>query len=194
MSMYDIIAVSNRALCSDFLGQLKKINSAGISVILREKDLSENEYKTLAKNVMEFCPNVILHTFINAAKELGCKKIHLPMHLLRTADLTDFDMVGASVHFEDEAVEAQRLGADYVIAGHIFATDCKRGLAPRGEEYLKGVVNTVNIPVYTIGGITPENIRRIRECGAKGACIMSGFMRCGSVEKYLEKLLKNLKD
>lgn len=194
MFMCDVIAVTNRALCEDFFGKLRDINDAGIPIILREKDLTEVEYEKLAKRVIELCPDVILHMFISTAKKINCKRIHLPMHILRTADLTDFDIVGASVHSDREAVEAQRLGADYVIAGHIFATDCKKGLEPRGEEYLKSVVKSVNIPVYAIGGIAPENIRRIRKCGAKGACIMSGFMRCGSVEKYLEKLLKNLKD
>ncbi len=188
MFMYDIIAVSNRALCSDFLEQIKKINGEGVSVILREKDLQETEYEKLAKQVMEFCPGVILHNFTDAAKRLGCKRIHLPMTALRTADLTDFDIVGASAHSVGEAVEAQALGASYITAGHIFATDCKMGLEPRGLDFLKEVCRSVTIPVYAIGGISPENIQSVTDAGAAGACVMSGIMKCADVKKYVSAL------
>lgn len=183
--MCDVIAVSNRALCSDFLGQLKKISGAGIPIILREKDLSEAEYEKLAKQVMEFCPDVILHTFIDMAKKLRCKRIHLPMHILRTADLTGFDIVGASTHSAEEAVEAQRLGASYVTAGHVFATDCKKGVSPRGLDFLKNVCEAVSIPVYAIGGITPDNARTVIDAGAAGVCVMSGLMKCGDVKAWI---------
>lgn len=190
MFMYDVIAVSNRALCNDFLGQLKKINGEGIPVILREKDLSEREYETLAKQVMAFCPDVILHTFINTARKLGCKRIHLPMNILRTADLTEFDVVGASIHSAQEAAEAQNIGASYVTAGHIFATDCKKGVEPRGLDFLRNVCEAVTIPVFAIGGMTPENAPSAIDAGAAGICIMSGFMRCEDVGKYMEKVRK----
>ena len=77
-------------------------------------------------------------------------------------------------------------------AGHIFATDCKKGLEPRGIEFLKNAVSSVDIDVYGIGGISPENISKIQNTGAKGACIMSGFMKCDNVKKYLDETYKNL--
>ena len=65
-------------------------------------------------------------------------------------------------------------------AGHIFATDCKAGLPPRGTDFLKEVCSAVQIPVYAIGGIRPEEkqIEKVLSCGAAGACIMSGMMEC----------------
>ncbi len=137
---------------------------------------------------MELCPSVILHNFPDAAKRLGCKKIHLPMALLRTADLTGFDTVGASTHSVREAAEAQALGASYITAGHIFATGCKRGLEPRGLGFLKEVCRSVAIPVYAIGGITPENVQSAIDAGAAGACVMSGFMKCADAKEYAEAL------
>lgn len=190
MFTYDVIAVSNRALCFDFLGQIKKISGEGIPVILREKDLQETEYERLAKQVMEFCPDVILHSFIEIAKRLGCKRMHLPMPVLRTADLTGFETVGASTHSVEEAMEAQNLGAAYITAGHIFATDCKKGVRPRGLDFLKDVCRSVKIPVYAIGGITPENISLVTDAGAAGVCVMSGLMKCADAEKYVRNLRK----
>lgn len=186
MSMYKIISVTNRGICDDFFVQLKKISDEGIPVILREKDLPEDEYEAMAKKVMEFCPDVILHTYISSAKKMGCKRIHLPMHILKTADLSDFKTVGVSVHSIEEAVEAQKLGATYITAGHIFKTDCKKGVAPRGLSFLKSVCGCVDIPVMAIGGISPENAAETINMGAAGVCVMSGLMRCDDIKKYLD--------
>lgn len=103
-----------------------------------------------------------------------------------------FETVGVSVHSADEAILAEKMGATYVTAGHIFVTDCKKSLEPRGTDFLKKVVSSVNIPVYGIGGISPDNIGKIQSTGAKGGCIMSGFMKCDDVKKYLDKTYKNL--
>ena len=91
--------------------------------------------------------------------------------------MTDFESVSTSIHKPEEALKAQELGADFVFAGHVFATDCKKGLPPRGLDFLRGVVGAVDIPVYGIGGINEKNIKQIMECGAAGGCMMSGFMK-----------------
>lgn len=184
----DVIAVSNRTICGDFLGQLEKISKEGIPIILREKDLSEPEYEALARQVMTFCPEVILHTFTDTAKRLGVQRIHLPMHILRNTDTAKFDTVGASVHSAKEAAEAEKLGASYVTAGHVFATDCKKGVAPRGLDFLSCVCEAVTIPVYAIGGITPDRARPAIDAGAAGVCVMSGLMRCANVGEYLNSI------
>lgn len=186
--MFKIICVTNRKLCDDFLTRIDALNRNGAEIILREKDLPETEYEELAKKVISVCPDVTLHTYTVTAKRLGVNKIHIPFSMLK-GDM-GFKTVGVSVHSAAEAVTAEKMGADYVTAGHIFATDCKKGLAPRGTGFLTEVVNAVNIPVYAIGGITPENIALIRGTGAAGACIMSGFMQCEDVGKYMEKVRK----
>ena len=98
----------------------------------------------------------ILHTFWQEAAALGCPAIHLPLPLLRSLGgkpaLRQFQTLGTSIHSVEEAVEAVSLGASYVTAGHIFATDCKKGLPPRGLSFLKEVCETVSIPVYAISG------------------------------------------
>lgn len=61
--------------------------------------------------------------------------------------------------------------------GHIFATQCKPGLPPRGLALLKEVCTHSPIPVYAIGGITLANLPQVLEAGAAGGCMMSGFMK-----------------
>ena len=91
----------------------------------------------------------------------------------------DFDIIGASIHSVEEAKRAEKLGASYLTAGHIYKTGCKPDLAPRGLEFLREVCQSVDIPVYAIGGIHLEGSQfaEIQEAGAKGGCVMSEFMR-----------------
>ena len=118
------------------------------------------------------------------AQKLGCRNIHLPLHLLREMSDKDkkfFNVLGASCHSVNDAVEAETLGCTYIIAGHIFDTDCKKGLPGRGLDFLRDVCKRVKIPVYAIGGINDGNIRDILACGANGGCIMSSIMTANDV-------------
>lgn len=175
--MFKIIAVSNRHICSgDFYDRIREITRSGIDVILREKDMMPDEYRSLLAAVGN--PLIIPHTFADIASEYGYKRIHLPLGILRrNPDIADKFSIGVSIHSSEEAKEAQSLGASYVTAGHIFATDCKKGLPGRGLGFIKAIKSAVNIPVYAIGGINAENISSVKAAGADGVCIMSGFMR-----------------
>lgn len=195
ISMSDILCVTNRILCKeDFLQRVEKIAANHPKgIILREKDLSEKEYKELAEKVLQLCEKYpvpcMLHSFVDVALELGAENIHLPLHILRGLDektKEKFRIIGASCHSVAEAQEAEQLGCTYITAGHVFATDCKKGLAPRGLEFLKNVCESVSIPVYAIGGINSENIDFVRKVGAKGACVMSGLMRCENVKETMK--------
>ncbi len=174
-----IICVTNRRLCKIPLEeQLEKLAVKGVSrVILREKDLSEEEYLALAKKIA-LVPGIelMIHSFPNVARALSISRLHLPFNMLGKDICAEFEIVGASVHSAEEAEEAEKLGASYVTAGHIFATDCKKGLPPRGLDFLEAVCKSVKIPVYAIGGITRGNMPSVLERGAAGACVMSGLM------------------
>lgn len=195
--MSDILCVTNRRLCSgDFLTQLEKIAKARpAGIILREKDLSEEEYMDLAGKVMKICTRAgvpcILHSFPAAARQLHAKAIHLPLDQFLTMDEGDkasFRVIGVSCHSPEEAAAAEKHGATYISAGHIFDTDCKKEVPGRGLVFLEEVCKAAAIPVYAIGGISPENIETVRHAGAAGACIMSGLMRCKAPENYLNLL------
>ena len=181
------ICVTNRTLCrDDFLTRIDHIAKKGVAdaILLREKDLTEREYLELAEKVLSICKShnrrCILHTYYKAAKELGCKEIHLPLPLLQKmreeGEKKWFTTVGTSVHSLKQANLAMHLQADYMTAGHIFETDCKKGLPGRGLSFLSKVVCESEVPVYGIGGISADNAGQVMETGAAGVCIMSGFM------------------
>lgn len=185
MCMSDILCVTNRKLCQeDFLARIERIaacHPAGI--ILREKDMKPENYKELAAAVTEICEQhgvqCILHSFPTVAISLHADAIHLPLHLLREMSQEQkahFTILGASCHSVEDALEAQALGCTYITAGHVFETDCKKGLSGRGLEFLRNVCAAVDIPVYGIGGIDADNIAIVRDAGASGACLMSSLM------------------
>lgn len=192
--MSDLICITNRKLCSNnFLDQIEMIASAhSKAIVLREKDLSEKEYEQLARQVMQICQKhgtqCILHSFSNVAIALGAVAVHMPLPLLQKMipqEKSHFQIIGASCHSLEEAKEAQDLGCTYITAGHIFLTDCKKGLPGRGLSFLEEICKAVRIPVYAIGGISSQNMESVRKTGAAGACIMSGFMRCKTVEEIM---------
>lgn len=199
--MSDIICVTNRKLCSgNFSERIEKIARCRPGgIILREKDLSEQEYQELAVSVMDICgqygTECILHSHIQTALRLGAESIHLPLPLLRTMSQEDkayFKKIGASCHSTEDALEAQSLGCTYITAGHVFETDCKKGLPGRGLAFLKDICGAAAIPVYAIGGIHAGNASAIPQTGAQGICLMSSLMNCTDVPELLSLIESKL--
>lgn len=197
MYMSDILCVTNRKLCrEDFLARMERIaacHPAGI--LLREKEMPPEAYEELAAAVMEICGRhgvrCILHSFPAVAMSLHADALHLPLHLLRELSheqKAHFKVLGASCHSVADALEAQALGCTYLTAGHVFETDCKKGLPGRGLEFLRNVCAAVDVPVYGIGGIGADNIVLVRNTGASGACLMSSLMVTEDVAGLLKAM------
>ena len=177
------------------------------ALILREKDLPDSEYEKLAEKVMALCEkeNVpcFLHSHADIARKLGCKRIHIPAAVLiesscssidtgegnisststdigenkNSGSFGDFSEVSVSCHRLEEIDEVVRCGATRIVLGNIFETGCKPGLEGKGLEFLKKAADRSPVPVYAIGGITPENLPEVLSAGAAGGCMMSGFMK-----------------
>lgn len=211
---HNIVAVTNRHLVKgDFLEQVERVcNMHPKALIVRERDLTEEEYVNLASHCMNICKkynvSCILHFYPETTRILGCRNIHLPLWKLDelasahlkwsekpsasddsihniydsgheiSAGQLGFDKIGVSVHSVREALHAQALGASYVIFGHVYKTDCKKGMPPKGLNALREVCERMPIPVYGIGGIGPNElqIEEVLAQGAAGVCIMSGMM------------------
>ena len=149
----------------------------------------------MAAAVMEICEQhgvkCILHSFPDVAISLQADSIHLPLHLLRAMpqeQKAHFEVLGASCHSVEDVLEAQALGCTYITAGHVFETDCKKGLPGRGLDFLRNVCAAVEIPVYGIGGIASDNIALVRNAGASGACLMSSLMLTEDVAGLLKAM------
>ncbi len=180
-----LYVVTSTVLCrDDFLRRIRLIAAAGADrLLLREKHLEEPAYCALAKSCVSVCREYStafsVNSFTETARLLECD-VHLPLKLLeQSPSLAErFATVGVSVHSREEAVRAWQLGASYLVAGHIFPTDCKKGLPPRGLGFLTEIVRSAPLPVLAIGGITRKNVSAVRSCGAAGFCVMSELMTC----------------
>lgn len=195
--MFDLVCVTHRGLCADDLPRrVGELCRGGISrIILREKDLSEAEYEALARQVLDAGGDkVVLHHFPQVCQRLGVSRLHLSLGELEAypALRAQVKLLGVSIHAPEEAIRAQALGADYVTAGHVFATDCKKGLPGRGLDFLRAVCSAVDIPVYAIGGIGPDNLADVARTGAAGACLMSGLMTCPHPAQTVRELRERL--
>ena len=191
--MCKILCITNSSDCDfDFINHIDTLARSDIyAIVLREKHLNEAEYYELAVKVLEVCNKhnkpYILHNYIDTAINLKHRAIHLPLPVFEksTNKLKKFDVIGVSVHSVEQAVMAEKLGATYITYGHIFSTDCKKDLPPRGVDSIKKILNAVNIPVYSLGGITVNNYKQVIAQGTDGFAVMSGLMKKG-FEKYLE--------
>ena len=184
------IVITNRTLVQgSFLEQMEKVVCLQPQgVILRERDLSDEEYEALAEKVLGICVrekvSCFLHSRISIARRLGCTDIHLSIPYVQSMSETEreelrrnFAQVSISCHSMEDMELAVQAGASQIILGTIFETDCKKGLPGRGLEFLENVCKEVDIPVYAIGGITAEKMPQILGTGAAGGCMMSGFMQ-----------------
>lgn len=176
------IVITNRHLVhGDFLTQISKVlETKPAALILREKDLPDAEYMQLAQKVLPLCREHGVPCFFNNRVALA-EKLYPDGQQLSFAAFCEKEVgtagiFGVSVHSLQEAKTAEALGASFVIFGHIFETDCKPGLPPRGLAALKEICASVSIPVYAIGGVNGENSPLCVEAGAAGVCMMSGFM------------------
>lgn len=199
--MCNVVSVTAKPLCKDdFLQRIRKISDSEVQyIILREKYLSEQEYYSLAKEVLSVCnkEKLIIHNFIGTAESLGIKKIHLPFSAFKELNgRRNFDIVGTSVHSVDDAAFARENGADYITAGNIYETDCKKGLKGKGVNFLRNVCEIVDIPVYAIGGInadTASGFKAVTEKNFAGVCVMSLLMQCENIDNEVLKLQSKLR-
>lgn len=208
-----IYAITNRKLVfgdeEAYFKQIEKIAAAKPDgIILREKDMAPDDYAVYARRCRAICDAwgtpLILNHFWEIGEKLDIRRIHLSMAVFRQllgesgqfggqspderADaLKSWEQVGVSVHSREEAVYAEKSGANYLIAGHIFLTDCKKGIPARGLDFLKEICKAVQIPVFAIGGMNLEHGRAALAAGASGVCMMSELMGSDAPEEIIKR-------
>ena len=195
--------ISNRKLCENenLEKQIEKIFSAYekkiilenfdiVSLTLREKDLNKNEYLKLIEEIYPICQkykiNLILHQNydLNLDEKYNIEGIHLSYSIFKSLNqnikaelIKKYKRIGVSIHSLEEAKDVESLGASYVIAGHIFKTDCKKGLEPRGLKFIEDLSSALSIPIFAIGGIDEKKSLSVINNGAFSICMMSTLMK-----------------
>lgn len=143
-------------------------------------------------------PAIFVHNFADFALRVGERNLWLPLGVLRSFSAAhgaeflraNFKKLIASCHSEAEAREALELGASAICLSHIFATDCKAGLAPKGLNLIRAVRGFYGGEIYALGGITPRNFASVLRAGADRIAVMSSAMTARDASDFIRKFKK----
>jgi thiamine-phosphate pyrophosphorylase len=160
------------------------------SIQLREKDLPTRELLETAywarQLTAEYGARLIVNDRVDIACAVGADGVHLgqksmPPNAVRKIEEHDF-IIGVSTHSVDEAVRAEREGADFITLGPVYETPSKMKYGPPVGINMLGEVKTkVSIPVIAIGGITREKVHELLKAGADGIAVISAILTAENV-------------
>jgi thiamine-phosphate pyrophosphorylase len=178
------------------------------AVQLREKDLSETDLITSATRLMDVMRPRGAKLLVNVGRFVdddtamlvaaspGVDGFHVPDDielLVRFRDLFPSLLLGASTHSPDGVRAARDAGADFVCFGPVFATASKKGHgAPQGLEALTTACKDAGVPVFAIGGVTPDNARSCLDAGAHGVAAIGAIMTASSVRTAVRRFQEAL--
>jgi thiamine-phosphate pyrophosphorylase len=190
------------ASCSA-LGNVRDVEQAaraGVRLIqYRNKTASTRDLYDEASQLKALCSEsgsrLIINDRIDIAMSVDADGVHIGQSDLPYVDarrlLGDRKIIGVSVRSVEEALQAWRMGADYVGVGPIFSTSTKADDGePCGLDTLKAIRRTCGIPIAAIGGIDLTNVRKVIESGADMVCAISAVVSSADVAAEIRKFQK----
>lgn len=181
----------------EFLAIIEEAIEGGTSIVqLREKTASTKDFYELALKVKEITSRhdvpLLINDRIDIALAINSEGVHIgqddmPADIAR-AIIGDEKILGVSASTVDEAVKAQKDGADYIGSGAVFPTSTKDDADSVSKDELKEIVNSIDIPVVAIGGITLENAQELKDTGISGFSVVSAIMSAKDPQEASEKL------
>ncbi len=176
------------------------VDGGADAIQLREKSISDGEFKSLAGEVRDITTREGALLFINdrvhVAREVNADGVHLgqqDMSVLEARDIIGNEkIIGVSTHSIIQARQAQKDGADYIAIGPIYPTSTKEHEPSIGIEVIQKITEVVNIPIIAIGAITLENLDDVLKAGASRVAVCSAIIGSkdiySSTKRYKEKL------
>ena len=183
---------------AQYIGSSENVGGVENSESVKEAENSQSAEGAQIAESARRQPAVFVHNFADFALSAGVRNLWLPLGVLRGfsaahgADFlcANFKKLVASCHGEAEAREALELGANAICLSHIFATDCKAGLAPRGLNLIRAVREFFAGEIYALGGITPHNFTSVLRAGADRIAVMSSAMAVRDASDFIRKFKK----
>jgi thiamine-phosphate pyrophosphorylase len=179
---------------------LEKLIAGGIDIVqLRGKNRSLDELSALAENLLIMPAKIplIANDHAEIAQRVQVQGVHVgqdddSIKKVR-AQIKRPIVVGKSTHSIEQAVAAEREGADYIGFGPIFSTPTKPDYSAIGLEQIREVHKRVSIPIFCIGGIKFENLAQVIAAGAKRVVIVSGLLQANDIVGYTSACKKLLR-
>lgn len=181
-----LYAVTDRSWLNQetLYSQVEKALEGGATFVqLREKHLDYDTFLKEAKELKELCSRYhvpfVLDDDVELALEVGADGVHVGQNDMEAGDvrakLGKDKIVGVSAQTVEQALLAQKRGADYLGVGAVFPTSSKDDAVEVDHETLKAICNAVDIPVIAIGGITKDNVQELSGCGICGIAVISAI-------------------
>lgn len=195
-----LYAVTDRAwLNGETLAtQVEKALKGGATCVqLREKELNDDDFLKEAFEIKALCEKYSVPFFINdnvdIAIKCGADGIHVGQHDMAAsnvrAKIGEKMILGVSAQTVEQAVEAEKNGADYLGVGAVFSTSTKLDADSVSHATLRAICDAVSIPVVAIGGISRSNIMELKGTGVDGVALVSAIFASSYIENECRELL-----
>ncbi len=170
----------------EFLRRVEEALSGGVTIMqLREKNKTTREYIKLAEAVHEIARRygvpLIIDDRLDVAMAVSAEGVHLgqsDMPVKTARELVGSSMIiGATTKTVEQALEAERSGADYLGVGAIYPTTTKVKTVLTSVDTLREICRAVSIPVNAIGGLNKDNCHVLENTGISGICAVSAIMK-----------------
>ena len=196
---YSVYLVTDRRKKTDeeFLNIIEEAIKGGTTVVqLREKTASTKEFYELALKVKEITSRydvpLLINDRIDIALAVDSEGVHIgqddmPADIAR-AIIGEDKILGVSASTVEEAKKAEIDSADYIGSGAVFPTATKDDADSVSKEELKEIVDSIDIPVVAIGGITIENADTLKDSGIAGFSVVSAIMSADDPREASRKL------
>lgn len=181
----------------DFYAAIEEALKAGVTLLqLREKDASFQELLEEGRKVQALCRKYqvpfLIDDQVEVARALDADGVHLGQEdeaIERARAVLDREkIIGISAHNVEEALEAQRKGADYLGVGALYPTGSKKDASVLAPGVFRQVVEAVRIPVVGIGGIHEAQYGQVLDQGAAGCAMISGILVADDITATVKRL------
>ncbi len=202
---YSLYLVTDRGLAGEreLIDIVTAAISGGVTIVqLREKELPTGKFIQEAKNLKKYLTErnvpLIINDRVDVAMAAEADGVHvgqddMPCTIARRMLGPDM-IIGVSVSTVEEALEAEKNGADYLGISPIWATPTKTDTSPPiGLEGVRKIREVAKIPMVGIGGINVNNAASVIEAGCDGIAVVSAIMAAKDPENATSELLKNVK-
>ena len=188
-----LYAVTDRAwLNGETLeSQVEKALKGGATFVqLREKELDEEKFLEEAKKIKKLCAEYhvpfVINDNVDIALKVDADGVHVGQDDMEALDvrakLGPDKIIGVSAHTVEEALLAEKHGADYLGVGAVFPTSSKDDVDVLPYETLKAICEAVSIPVVAIGGISQENVAKLAGSGICGVAVISAIYAAKNIQ------------
>lgn len=177
---------------------VKESLDGGVTFVqLREKELDDAHFLEEAKELQKLCRDYqvpfVINDNVDIAIAMNADGVHVGQSDMEAGDvrakLGPDKIIGVSAQTVEQAVLAEKRGADYLGVGAVFPTGSKADAVEVPHETLKAICEAVSIPVIAIGGITLENVKELASSGICGIAVISAIY----AQKHIQKATEDLK-